>query len=236
MTEKAKTQRIIIAIDGLAGTGKTTLAKMLADKLGFVHLNSGYVYRAVGLLALQNNLALNDSTAICALINKHSISLNLDQEKNCRVLIDDKDRSDQIFTREVSDAASQISVHPQVRDLLRPVQRQAFPSAKGIVADGRDIGTVLFPNADFKFFIEVDPRIRAKRRVSQLYPDLKDANELERLNKELLAEIEIRDSRDTERQVAPTVPATDALIIDNSELTLTQALENMYDSIANGLG
>ena len=228
--------RKIIVIDGLAGTGKTSLAKMLAEKLGYVHLNSGTVYRGVGLLALDNKIPTDDEAALEKMLSEHVMELVLNDKGESRLLIDSSDVGDKIFTREVSQAASQIAALPKVREFLQAIQRSAFPSAKGLVADGRDMGTVLFPDADFKFFVKVDSGIRAERRVAQLYPDQKDANELERLKKELLTEIDERDMRDVERDIAPTIPADDAIIIDNTQATLTQTLENMYYSIADDAG
>ncbi|MEZ4753657.1 MAG: (d)CMP kinase [Bdellovibrionota bacterium] len=164
------------------------------------------------------------------------MELVLNDKQEAIMLLDSKDVTQSLFTREVSQAASKVGALPKVRKFLQPIQRTAFSTAKGIVADGRDVGTVLFPDADFKFFINVDADVRAERRVKQLYPDMNDPQELERLKKELVKEIKERDERDLKRGVAPTVPAKDAKIIDNTATTLTETLNFMYHLVADGAG
>jgi cytidylate kinase len=226
--------RKVIAIDGLAGSGKSTLARLLADKLGYVYLSTGLLYRAAGFIARNEKIDLKDGDAIAAAVLRHNIALVLDKDRASHVLIDGIDHGQALHDPNASEAASKSAQHGAVRQALMAAQRNAF-LGENLVAEGRDIGTVVFPDADCKFFVEVAPQVRIERRLRQLYPDAQtfDANRLELLKKELRIEITERDERDQERAVAPTKAAADAILIDNSGLTLTAVLEKMYSSCAS---
>lgn len=227
------TQRIVITVDGLAGSGKTTLSRELAKLLGFAHFNSGILYRAVGFLALHNGVSPDDGAALAELISAHTIELDLDAQLSSQLIIDGNVRSGELHQPPVSDAASRVAASPEVRAALIDVQRSAFPG-HNLVAEGRDMGTVIFPDANLKFFVDADLEVRTERRLAQLREAPENASKDDKLlKKELEVEINERDKRDIRRAVAPTVAADDAVHINNSGQTLTQVLQNMYDSVAN---
>ncbi|MCB9029844.1 MAG: (d)CMP kinase [Deltaproteobacteria bacterium] len=223
--------RVIITVDGASGTGKTTLSKLLAEKIGFQHLNSGALYRSVAYLCLQEGLDLSDQDAILQMLSRHSIKLALGADGLPVTLVDGNPVDELIRTPEVSEATSKISVLKLVRDYLVPHQRDAFPGC-GMVAEGRDMGTVMFPDAQLKFFITVDQDTRIARRLAQLLEKEPNASpeRVNELKSQMKIEVADRDSRDSQREIAPLKQAQDALVIDNSAQTLTQTLENMYDA------
>jgi len=227
-------KRAVITVDGLAGAGKTALAQMLAERIGFVHLKSGLLYRAVGFLALKERVDFNDASALVALLKGHSVQLAIDPKGGSIILIDGRDVGGDLFQPEVSEAGSLAASQPEVRTALIPAQRQAFPG-RGLVAEGRDQGTVIFPDAALKFFVHAEVGIRVQRRMMQLYgaDDALSTEMFNSLKKEMEIEIIARDRRDSERAVAPTVPAPDAILIDNSSRTLTQVVQSMYDLAAS---
>ncbi len=220
--------RIVIAVDGLAGSGKSTLARHLSQQLGFVHLNSGLLYRAVGLMALRAKIDANSETALSAELPKHRIRLELAQDHRPQVTLDGEDITGAVQTPEVSEATSQASQFSIVRQALMQMQREAY-SGKAIVAEGRDMGTIVFPDSPLKFFVVADERIRIERRLKQLMDGSVDKSETtrKRLAAQIGIEIRERDKRDSERPVAPTKPALDAVIIDNSSESLQSVLARM---------
>ena len=227
-------QRTIIAVDGLAGSGKSSLSKALAEKLDFTYLSTGLLYRAVGYLAIKAGLSLTDGPAIASLIAQHSIKLVKGADGSSRLLLDGSDLTIELAQPQFSEAASRSGLLPEVRSALIDAQRTAFPG-ESLVVEGRDIGTVIFPKAQFKFFIEVAQDERINRRIKQLHGDTSkfSPDELTRIKKEIEIEVLERDLRDSQRALAPTVPAADAILIDNSHLPLTQVVKNMYDFVAN---
>ena len=191
------TRKLVIAIDGPAGSGKSTIAARLARKLGYVNLESGAMYRALALKAMENNVTLDDGEALRELAENTAIQLEPRGEGN-RVLLDGRDVSQRIREADVTAAASRVSIHPPVRQLMVARQR-ALGEDGGVVMEGRDIGTAVFPNADVKIFLDADAAVRAERRVLQNgSPSPEEAQRV-------LAEIAARDERDRTRSASPLV-------------------------------
>ncbi|GAB4308009.1 MAG: (d)CMP kinase [Myxococcota bacterium] len=217
-----KKRKIIVTIDGPAGSGKSSVARETATKLGYRYLDSGALYRCVALYTLDTGANLDDS-AICAKISsKIEIEFVPDAEGQ-RTLLNGEDVSFRIRSPEVSSAASRISAYKSVRDALFAKQR-LMGSGGGLVAEGRDMGTVVFPEAEAKFFLTASVEERAKRR----YDELK-AKGIDVEFEAILKEQEERDKRDSERDVAPLRPAPDAQVIDTTALTLEQVIDKVYD-------
>lgn len=226
-------ERTVVTIDGLAGSGKTTISELLAKKLGYAHLNSGLLYRGIAWLALSRGLDLSDANAIAGLATTHTIDLDLDAELTSRLVIDGQRLRAEVYTEAVSEATSIVASHGAVRSALIDSQRRAFPS-HNLVAEGRDMGTVIFPDAPLKFFVSTALPTRVQRRLAQIIkgrPGL-SADETMALEKQVEIDLEARDKRDSTRLVAPTKPAEDAIMIDNSSLPLLQVIQNMYDIVA----
>lgn len=206
-------QAPVITIDGPAGSGKGTIAALLAQKLGWQLLDSGAIYRIAAQAALEAKLPLDDAQALVKLIQ--SLEMRFEAEKIWR---NDQDVTLAIRTPAAADATSRISALPPVRAALMDRQR-AFRQWPGLVADGRDMGTVIFPDAQLKIFLTASPEIRAERRLKQLKEQGIYAN-----ISALIREIKERDERDSNRPIAPLRPADDALIIDSSQLSPEQVL------------
>lgn len=221
-------RRIVITIDGLAGSGKTTIARELAKKLKFKYLSTGLIYRAVGYLAISKNINFADEASLADEIDRAEIKL-LDVCGNNHIFLNKKDITDLVAAPEISEAASETSRHSLVRKKLLDMQRKAFPR-ENLLAEGRDMGTVVFPEADLKFFIQCAPEVLAERRLRQLYAEgIISAKTTEKqLKKQLAIEIKERNQRDTERSNSPVVPAADAIVIDNSSKPLTELLNFVY--------
>lgn len=222
--------RFVIAIDGLASSGKTTLSKLLAERLGFVHLNTGLLYRSVAHLALAAGTDVDDPAALVRMLAQHRVELRCDNQdhSSARLFVDGVDVTSAVQAPQVSEATSKAARHAEVRNALRALQRDAFPGAD-LVAEGRDMGTVVFPDAQVKFFIEADAAVRVERRISQLEGHTGASRD--ELKAQMLKEIIERDARDTGREVAPTKPASDSIIIDNSRGTLEQTLARMVEAV-----
>ncbi len=207
----------VICIDGPSGAGKGTLAYRLADELGYNLLDSGALYRIIGLLAHQKGL-LTDGVADLELqLEKLTQSLNLafainHQTKTVEILINGEPLTDDIRNETVGGYASKVAVFPKVRTALLDVQRD-MAKRSGLIADGRDMGTVIFPDAPVKVFLTASAKARADRRVAQLTQAGKSAD-----YEAILAEIEARDERDQNRSIAPSKPADDALVLDSSAM------------------
>jgi cytidylate kinase len=207
---------MVITIDGPAGTGKSTSARGLAARLGFEVLDTGAMYRAVALAAMRRTISLHDAEALSELLRNVRLDFRSGQ-----MLLDGEDISTAIRQPEIAQAASQVAAVPLVRQHLVRLQRQAA-EGRNIVAEGRDQGTVVFPDAAVKFFLTASPQARAERRRRELA-----SRGLERDLGDILAEQAERDHRDSTRQVAPLTPAPDAIVIDTTHRSIDDVLALM---------
>ncbi|MGD0829825.1 MAG: (d)CMP kinase [Terracidiphilus sp.] len=209
-------RKIIVAIDGPAGAGKSTIARHLARHFGLLNLETGAMYRAFALKALRAALPLDRSSDLERLAAETVIRLEATEEDN-RVLLDDEDVTGLIRNQTVTDAASRVSIFPAVRAWMVRLQ-QEMAAQGGIVMEGRDIGTVVFPHAQVKIFLDAAPEVRGMRRYDQLGP--KPAQQPE----EVIRDLRARDERDRNRADSPLRPASDAVILDSTNLTLEEVV------------
>lgn len=222
-------QKLTIAIDGPAGAGKSTIAARLARKLGYVNLESGAMYRALALKAIRNDISFDDEAALLALAKNSRIRLEPTREGN-RVFLDDMDVSQRIREQDVTSAASRVSIHPAVREWMVERQRE-LGAGGGVIMEGRDIGTKVFPHAEVKIFLDAKPDVRQQRRILQTAEKGAKA-EAERI----AAELRARDLRDRTRAASPLVPADDAVIIDSSHLSIDQVVDRVEEIVKAKLG
>jgi len=209
---------IIVALDGPAGAGKSTVAKLVAARAGLSLVDTGAIYRTVALLALRDGTSVDDAAALAALANTLPARLHFDVRDGVnRVFLDTEDISDAIRTGDVSNAASGVARHPAVRDGLLDLQRSLGRRGRGSVLEGRDIGTVVFPDADIKAFVTAAPEERARRRLAELAQKGDGAS-----YDSVLQDIIARDKQDAERPVAPLKPAADAVIVDTTSKSLDE--------------
>jgi len=212
----------IVAIDGPAGAGKSTVSRILARRLGFTLVDTGAIYRSAALVAQSEGVSFEDESRLTELLDRMRLRFRMTGEEN-RVLLGGRDVSVDIRTPEISMAASEISAKPLVRRALLPVQRRLALEAKhGAVLEGRDIGTVVFPDAEAKFFLQASPEIRARRRYEELFQ-----KGVERSMADVLADQARRDRDDSLRQIAPLRPAEDAIILDSSLLPVSEVVQTM---------
>lgn len=218
---------MIIAIDGPSGAGKSTLGKMLARKFGLLYLDTGAMYRAVALASINDGSSLDDPARISEIARAARIELKGEPD-SLRVFLNGDDVSDAIRTLKIAQAASVVSTISEVRKTMVELQRRlGEESPKGCVLEGRDIGTVVFPNADIKFFLTAKPEARARRRFEE-----DKAKGRISTYEQTLAEINERDARDVSRSDSPLTIADDAVVIDTSELDLTEVFDLMVGKIS----
>ena len=217
-------KRIIVAIDGPAASGKSTTAKLLAKKLGYIYLDTGAMYRACAYAAKEQGLDISDRAAIVNMMSTIDISVGYSEAGNI-IYLGGKDISDAIRTPEMSSSASAISAIPEVRHKMVDLQRK-LGCEGGIVLDGRDIGTVVFPYAQAKFFMVADVSERAKRRHAELV-----AKGIDTPFEQVLAELEARDLADSNRALAPLVPADDSLLVDTSMLSIEEQVNKLFEIV-----
>jgi len=220
VSEKAKRERPVIAIDGPAGAGKSTLAAHLARRFGFLNLETGAMYRALAYKAIDSDMDLDSETEMLDLCALTTITLEPMRDGN-RVLLDGRDVSRRIRDGDVTAAASRASVHPKVREWM-VAQQRVLGEAGGVVMEGRDIGTAVFPDAEVKIFLDADPEVRGSRRYRQVA-----SNEHEKVSvteTAVLAEMRARDEWDRNRVQSPLKPAEDAIVLDSTRLSLDEVL------------
>ena len=211
--------KIIVAVDGYSSCGKSTIAKALAKYAGYTYVDTGAMYRAIGLYTLRHNLT-EEADIIAALPNIQVGFILVDGAQH--VTLNGEDVESQIRILEVGNCASRISAIREVRAFL-VAQQQKMGEAKGIVMDGRDIGTVVFPNAELKLFLTASPEVRAQRRFDELVEKGEKPN-----FDEVLADVNDRDYRDTHRAESPLRQAEDAIVVDNSNMTREEQMEIIY--------
>lgn len=216
---------IAIAIDGPAGAGKSTIAKAAAKHLGFIYVDTGAMYRAIGLNCLRNGVEPTDAQAVTALLADTKVSLARDEQKNQLVILNGEDVSGLIRTPEVSMAASYSSAIPEVRAFLLSLQRD-MAKEYDVIMDGRDIGTVVLPDAKVKIFLTASAEIRARRRYDELIEKGEDVK-----YEDVLADVIERDNNDMNRPIAPLKPAQDSILCDTSELTLEESIDLLIKTI-----
>ncbi|PIE35714.1 cytidylate kinase [candidate division KSB3 bacterium] len=216
---------LIIAIDGPAGSGKSSIGDMLAERLDYIHLSTGSIYRAIGWKAEQHNIDFANVPALVRLIEQTRIEFERKPDGTVTVLLDGDDVSERIVTNEAGLLASAVSAIPEVRQGLLSLQRRAGEGG-GVILDGRDIGTVVFPDADVKFYLDASVEVRAKRRNRQLQ-EQGIASDLE----QLIHDIRQRDYDDSHRDVAPLRKADDAIYLDSTLLTREEVIDSMLTAI-----
>jgi cytidylate kinase len=214
-------RRLIVAIDGPAGAGKSTVAGRLAAHFGLLNLETGAMYRAFALKALESSIATDDPAALEKLAANTSIALEPTPSGN-RVLLDGNDVTAHVRDAAVTQAASQVSVHPAIRSWMVDLQRKLGEKG-GVVMEGRDIGTVVFPDADIKIFLDASPEARGERRYEQSGKSAPPES--------ILKEIRERDQRDRNREQSPLRPAPDAVVIDSTSLTLEEVVSKVQDLV-----
>jgi len=213
----------VVTIDGPGGSGKGTLSSLVAAELGWHLLDSGALYRIIAAMARRQAIDLTDEKSLVAMIPNLQIAFDGD-----RVDVNGDDLSDEIRTGEAGVAASQVAALPEVRDSILTLQK-SFQRAPGLVADGRDMGTVVFPQAATKIFLDASAEVRANRRYKQLKNKGLSVN-----LRDLLEQIQERDARDRGRAVAPLKPAADALIIDSTQMTIEEVLQMIMAEVSKG--
>lgn len=221
---------ISIAIDGPSGAGKSTISRKAAEKFGFIYVDTGAIYRTIGLATKIRGVSLDDTAAVVALLPTLEIELKYNDAGEQHMYLDGNDVSRDMRLPEVSMLASKVSAIPEVREFLVDMQR-GMAEKYDVIMDGRDIGTVILPNADLKIFLTADVRDRARRRYEELR-----AKGMEKPFDEVLAEMEKRDEQDTQRAAAPLKAADDAVLLDTSGNTLEESIDEVCRLISEKTG
>lgn len=216
-----KTISISIAIDGPAGAGKSTVARRLAQELGCRYVDTGAIYRTVAYFLNLLGISPKDSDGVKRYLDELTVAIEYDDQGSQHMLMNGMDVTGEIRTQEIGYKASQVSAQPAVREMLLDMQRETARKYN-VVMDGRDIGTVVLPQADVKFFLTASPEIRAQRRCQELLEKGQKAE-----YNEVLREIQMRDDQDTHRSIAPLKQARDAVKVDSSGMTIEEVLETM---------
>lgn len=221
--------RPVIAIDGPAGAGKSTLAAHLARRFGFLNLETGAMYRALALKAIDHDLGFDEESELLELAGETRIALQPQLEGNV-VLLDGVDVSRRVRDKDVTAAASRVSVHPRLRHWMVEQQRSLGASG-GVVMEGRDIGTVVFPDAEVKIFLDAAPEVRGNRRYRQGGPAQEEVTE-----EAIIRELKERDARDRNRMESPLRPAEDAVILDSTRMSLDEVLAAAEEIVRAHIG
>jgi CMP/dCMP kinase len=216
---------MIIAIDGPSGAGKSTLGRMLARSLNLLYIDTGAMYRAVALAILKAGVSLQDRAAVAAVASGARVALEGDPD-SLQVLLDGRDVSEEIREEDVTHASSVVSTIPEVRRILVERQREMGARGGGVVLEGRDIGTIVFPHADLKFFLTAGPEERAQRRYEENQTRRQDST-----YEETLADLNARDRRDSTRDDSPLAMAPDAIVIDSTELSIEDVYARMMEEV-----
>jgi cytidylate kinase len=215
-------RRIVVAIDGPAGAGKSTASRALAQRLGYGYVDTGAMYRAVGVLAAERGVAFDDDAALERLVTSLSFEL---RDGGTALAVDGREVSAAIRRADAGDLASRVSTRPAVRSRLVALQR-ALGASGGVVMEGRDIGTVVFPDAPVKLYLTASPAERARRRAAELRARGEQVDEAA-----LAADLAARDRRDSERAHSPLRPASDARLVDTTHLTLDEVVDRMEEAV-----
>ncbi len=215
---------LVVAIDGPAGAGKSTVSRRLTEALGYRLLDTGALYRTIALLAQRKDVEWSDEAGLAALAAKLEVNFRLDGAIN-RLEVFGEDVTDAIRKPEISTGASMVSSHPQVREALLQLQRELGESG-GVVVEGRDVGTVVFPKAEAKFFLTASDQVRAQRRYDELCASGETVD-----FESTLKEMQERDERDSKRAIAPLIQADDAILVDSSNRSLDEVVQEMLDHV-----
>ncbi len=215
----------LITIDGPSGVGKGTLAFSLAKKLNWNVLDSGLIYRLTGYLCLKEEI--DTSKKIISYINKSKIQLitNLN-EGTCEIKLNEKVLGNELRNENIASKASELAKDEKIRNVITKIQRNAYDPKKGLIADGRDMGTIIFPEAALKVFLQASPEVRAERRANQL-----KEKGMNVIMHDLLEQIQLRDKEDTNRKISPLRPADDSLVIDTSNLSIEEVEEKVTENL-----
>ena len=228
--EETMKEHYAVAIDGPSGAGKSSMAKKLAARFGLIYVDTGAIYRTVGLAACRRGLSCSDEEAVSRILPSLSIEIRYNEEGEQRMILNGEDVSAEIRLPEISICASDVSALPAVRAFLLEMQRSLARSNR-VVMDGRDIGTVVLPDAEVKIFLTASAKARAERRLLQL-----EEKGVHTTFEEVLRDIEYRDKQDSSREIAPLRPAEDAVLVDSSDLDFDQTVDALAGVLQEKLG